>query len=294
MAKLHLSSAQLDITSSASTDANSRHPNFCEKVLAWLMMLTLTLIFKTQTNTKTQDMKNMHLSRYTFAAAALGLCLTASSLAANLIPINPGAESNNFDGWGTFGTDASATATINSNTLFITEGDYSFHLEDNSAATVLGIQSASPVSASGNNRVVLDLSQSYYISFDALISSGSPRFQVTVFDSATGTSTNYLDTILTINSANFTTTSTVNGFTTYSLRIGPSSDSLADYNFNTITGSGYLGLKFIASAAGAAQTGDIYIDNMQVTAIPEPAASSLLLMGGSTICLGMRKWFMKR
>lgn|GEM_PF-5272513 len=206
----------------------------------------------------------------------------------NLVPLNFGAETGDFAGWTvgstSFGSapfnDPANQATINTVAAFTTEGVCSFYLHDESAMSSLRMTSALIPS----NRIRLESDTTYRLTFDALVV-GVPDYailQLRLYTSSTADSVSgQFDYDLRSPGDFVATASTINGFTTYTL----------DFHFDS---SGPIATPVwmdfdIWTDFYPTSTVDLYVDNIQMIAVPEPAVSGIFSLGLFALTLRRRR-----
>lgn len=208
------------------------------------------------------------------------LFFAASSMAwaQNLVPLNFGAETGDFAGWTvgstSFGSapfnDPANQAAINTVAAFTTEGAYSFYLHDDSATSSMRMMSA----VDPNNRIRLESDTTYQLTFDALVV-GAPDYailQLRLYTESTSESASgQFEYDLRAPGDFAMTATTVNGFTTYTLNFhfesaGPIATPVwMDFDIWT---------DFYRTSVV-----DLYVDNIQMTAVPEPAVGGIFISG---------------
>ena len=220
------------------------------------------------------------------------LCLlTAFTVSGQGITIvNPGAETGTLAGWTArnvnFGNptepDSLATLTVASSSTLATDGTHSFYLSDNSSIT--------NIEMTLSNRMAIVYSDSYQISFDARIEPGSwtPQVYVRTFGSQAGSDIlvggPFID--ISTDSTEFDVISgTLNGFHHYSFTL----DSYFVSPGTLPPSDLYLELTF-SSGFYSNRTASLYVDNIAIAAIPEPASYALILsLTTSTTVLVFRR-----
>jgi len=181
--------------------------------------------------------------------------------------VNPDAESGTTGGWmgREVGPDRRSRFTVNDDPQHVSQGRYSFHLID-AGDGVAGFQSRGGGGQSGSvddpiNRVQIDMSRRYMVSFDAKVVRGEPRLLLDVFP-ALGANRSLASGAKSFR--DMPSEETESGFRTYHYTVGPAGDENADLQFPQKQGEAHLTLIFLGAAAGAQNSGEMYIDNIRI------------------------------
>lgn len=194
----------------------------------------------------------------------------------NLIPTNSDAEADSFVGWdvtttyegGNEPTDPLNSASINSDPSFLTQGTYSFHLQDGSSSDSLRFTSAT------GNLTPFNVSTKYLLSFDAKFLGANPLFQLQICDSPSGGAVISQRVFNLEDASSFSATKSVaNGFTEFLLNI----DVIFPPNSPPPSNTLYLQLDFWTDFYPNS-TSDLYLDNINFTLVPEPNPLLLLVL----------------
>lgn len=202
--------------------------------------------------------------------------------AANLLIVNPGAETGTLDGWTPIGISGppkpEINATVNIDPIASSEGNNSFLLWDQSTEQRVGIRYSS--------RIEFDQNATYIFSFDARVDFGEnvPWVNIGTWTAADG------GQYIAGRGISFGTTSsfnrifpTLNGFLHYEILLRPPSSppgsplpSPLFYEFTFYNG-------FYDHLQGA-----VLIDNVSLE-VPEPSAVSFCIVGLFGICFDRRR-----
>jgi hypothetical protein len=192
---------------------------------------------------------------------------------ANIISVNPGAETNDLTGWSVFASDSGGSNysvsgsdySTNSNLSFVSDGLFSFHLIDSSQTIGYSFRHGT--------RYSISLDQNYEIAFDfrTLTGNAVPTLYFSFWDQPVG---DYQ--ILTI-LPNHQTQAASNGFT----------KSIYSFNLRQIPISPIpdpLYIEFYLFT-GYHEAGDIYVDNFNLSAVPETDSVSLIKFAAIVLLL---------